>query len=304
MSRPLRIEFPGAIYHVTSRGDRREPIFEGDADREALLGVVAQAMGRFDAQMLAYCLMGNHYHFVLHTRQANLSALMRHINGVYTQSFNRRHGKVGHLFQGRFKAILVDRDAYLLQVCRYVELNPVRAQMVAAPGDWPWSSYLAHVDASMPPPWLDTAGLHAHLLGREAKSAADRRRAAARYATLVAAGRDEALWDSALRQQIFLGDDDFVARMLARAEPSRAQAVDVPRLQRTAQQSIKRSLDQWLKECATREQALWNAYTRSGLRMTEMARQMGLSVSRVSRLIAAEEARQQAASTAGRAAHG
>ncbi len=109
----------------------------------------------------------------------------------------------------------------------------------------------------------------------------------------MAAGRDEALWDSALRQQIFLGDDDFVARMLALAEPSRAQAVDVPRAQRTEQRRIKRSLDQWLKECPTREQALWSAYTRSGLRMTEMARVMGLSVSRVSRLIGAEEARQQ-----------
>ncbi|WP_218244941.1 transposase [Pseudomonas sp. 09C 129] len=96
MTRPLRIEFPGVVCHVTSRGDRREPIFVDDADREALLAVVAQGMLRFDAQVLAYCLMGNHYHFVLHTRQANLSRLMRHINGVYTQVFNRRHGKVGH----------------------------------------------------------------------------------------------------------------------------------------------------------------------------------------------------------------
>jgi len=135
MSRPLRIEFPGAIYHVTSRGDRREPIFEDDSDRAALLGVLEEGMQRFDAQVLAYYLMGNHYHSVLHTRRANLSRLMRHLNGVYTQAYNRRHGKVGHLFQGRFKAILVDRDAYLLEVCRYVELNPVRSRMVAGPGD-------------------------------------------------------------------------------------------------------------------------------------------------------------------------
>ena len=134
MSRPLRIEFPGAIYHVTSRGDRREPIFEDDTDRAALLGVVEEGMRRYDEQMLAYCLMGNHYHFVLHTRQANLSRLMRHLNGVYTQAYNHRHRKVGHMFQGRFKAILVDRDAYLLEVCRYVELNPVRTLMVTGPG--------------------------------------------------------------------------------------------------------------------------------------------------------------------------
>ena len=126
MARPLRIEFPGAVYHVTARGDRREDIFVDDKDRQALLAVVAQASSRFDAQALAYCLMDNHYHFVLHTRQANLSLLMRHINGVYTQAYNRRHGQVGHLFQGRFKSILVDRDAYLLEVVRYVDLNPVR----------------------------------------------------------------------------------------------------------------------------------------------------------------------------------
>ncbi len=97
MSRPLRIEFAGALYHVTSRGDRRESIFVDDEDQRALLSVVAQGLERFDAQMLAYCLMGNHYHFVLHTRSAYLSALMRHINGVYSQRFNRRHGLVGHL---------------------------------------------------------------------------------------------------------------------------------------------------------------------------------------------------------------
>ena len=137
MSRPLRIEFPGAIYHVTSRGDRREPIFDDDQDREAFLDVVGTALERFDACALAYCLMGNHYHLVLHTRSANLSRLMRQINGVYTQTYNRRHRKVGHLFQGRFKAILVDENAYLLEVCRYVDLNPVRARMVPHPADCP-----------------------------------------------------------------------------------------------------------------------------------------------------------------------
>lgn len=139
MSRPLRIEFPGAVYHVTSRGDRREAIFEDDVDRTALLDVLALALDRFEACALAWCLMGNHYHFVIHTRQANLSLLMRHINGVYTQRFNKRHNKVGHLFQGRFKAVLVDKDSYLLEVCRYVDLNPVRAGMVDEPSDWPWS---------------------------------------------------------------------------------------------------------------------------------------------------------------------
>ena len=135
MSRPLRIEFPGAVYHPTSRGDRREPIFVDNDDRQALLSIVAHALDRFDAVALAYCLMGNHFHFVLHTRAANLSRLMRHINGVYTQACNRRHGLVGHLFQGRFKAVLVHTESHLLEVCRYVDLNPVRVRMVREPGD-------------------------------------------------------------------------------------------------------------------------------------------------------------------------
>lgn len=98
MSRPLRIEFPGATYHVTSRGDRREAIFSDDDDRMRLLEVLASAAERFEAVVLAFCLMGNHYHLVLHTHRPNLSQVMRHINGVYTQAFNRRHGKVGHVF--------------------------------------------------------------------------------------------------------------------------------------------------------------------------------------------------------------
>ncbi len=285
MARPLRIEFPGAIYHVTSRGDRRESIFVDDADRSTLLGVVAQGMERFDAQMLAYCLMGNHYHFVVHTRQANLSLVMRHINGVYTQAFNRCHGKVGHLFQGRFKAILVDRDAYLLEVCRYVELNPVRARIVEAAGAWPWSSYRAHVGQAPSPSWLDTSGLHGYLLGREPSGAADHRRAARQYANLVTAALETPLWDTALRQQIYLGDEAFVERMQSRATPSRIAAREVPKPQR----SKARPLQHWLDACASREEALRQAYTDGGFSMTAMAKELGLSVSRVSRLIGRAE---------------
>ena len=288
MARPLRIEFPGAVYHVTSRGDRREDIFTDDEDRHGLLEVVAQALSRFDAEALAYCLMSNHYHFVLHTRQANLSLLMRHINGVYTQAFNRRHDKVGHLFQGRFKAILVDRDAYLLEVCRYVDLNPVRARMVRKPGAWAWSSYRAHVGQMAAPDWLDTQGLHGYLLGRPVRTAADRRRAANRYARLVASVPDASLWDCALRQQIYLGDEAFVERMQALAEPRNSTDDDIPKIQRRK----SRTLAQWMESCENREEALYNAYTQSAMTMSAIARELGLSISRVSRLIArAEEAK-------------
>ncbi len=291
MARPLRIEFPGAVYHVTARGDRHEDIFVDDEDRLALLDIAAQALSRFDARMLAYCLMGNHYHFVLHTRQANLSLLMRHINGVYTQAYNRRHRKVGHLFQGRYKAILVDRDAYLLEVCRYVDLNPVRARIVRKPRSWAWSSYRAHTGEAPAPEWLDTPGLQACLLGRPAKSPAERHRAAARYARLVVQAKDIRLWDGALRQQIYLGDEAFVERMQARAEPKNSTDPDIPRVQRQK----ARTLAQWLAYCENREEALYQAHTAGAMSMTAIARELGLSVSRVSRLIArAEQAKDKA----------
>ena len=281
MARPLRIEFPGAVYHVTSRGDRREPIFEDDQDRLIFLGIVSQSLSRFDGQMLAYCLMGNHYHFVLHTRKANLSSLMRQINGVYTQAFNRRHDKVGHLFQGRFKAILVDRDAYLLEVCRYVELNPVRAGTTRKPHIWPWSSYRAHVGLEPAPEWLDVDGLHGYVLGRPVRSAPERQRAGQTYARLVASAGNVRLWDDGLQQQIYLGDDNFVERMQALADPHNSTDRDIPRIQR----SKVRTLKHWLCACQTREEALYRAHTESGISMTQIANEIGLSISRVSRLI-------------------
>ena len=119
MTRPLRIDFPGAVYHVTSRGNRRAAIFEDDTDASLFLKVLGEALQRFNAQALAYCLMTNHYHLVIVTPQGGLSLLMRQINGVYSQTYNRRHGVTGHLLQGRFKAILVDHDAYLTELCRY-----------------------------------------------------------------------------------------------------------------------------------------------------------------------------------------
>lgn len=133
--------------------------------------------------------MDNHYHFVLHTRQPNLSLLMRHINGVYTQRFNRRHGKVGHLFQGRFKAILVDRDTYLLEVCRYVELNRVRAQLVGRPAQLPWCSYHALTGLRPAPDWLDVQVVWVYLLGCDVVDEETRNQAAQAYAALVQAGQ-------------------------------------------------------------------------------------------------------------------
>ena len=173
MARRPRILFPGAVYHVTARGDRQEPIFVDDVDRRKLLGVVSDGMQRFGAHAYAFCLMGNHYHFVVCTPQANLPLLMRHVNGVYTQAHNRRHGRVGHVFQGRFKAELVDTDAYLLQACRYVELNPVRAGLCADASLWRWSSCRPLLGLAPAPPWLDVQTVLARLIGQDPASGPD-----------------------------------------------------------------------------------------------------------------------------------
>jgi len=206
MSRPLRIEFPGALYHVTARGNRREAIYEDDGDRRLFLKILGDVVETFNWQCHAYCLMTDHYHLVIETPDGNLAKGMRQLNGVYTQAINRRHGRSGHVFQGRYAAILVDADAHLLELARYVVLNPVRAGLVDAPKAWRWSSYLATTGKAKPPPWLAAEDLLAHF-------ASERAAAVRRYRRFVAQGIGaDSLWTK-LNRQMFLGDDDFVARM-------------------------------------------------------------------------------------------
>jgi len=145
MARPLRLEFAGALYHVTARGDGREDIYRAEGTRRLFLDVLGGVYRRFHWVVHAYCLMTNHYHLLVETPDANLSKGMRELNGVYTQRFNRTYDRAGHVFQGRYKAILVQKEAYLLELARYVVRNPVRARMVRAPGEWPWSSYRAMI---------------------------------------------------------------------------------------------------------------------------------------------------------------
>jgi putative transposase len=133
MARPLRIEYPGAVYHVTSRGNDRKAIFRGDSDRSNFLDTLDQVIHRYHWLCHAYCLMDNHYHLLIETPDGNLSLGMRQLNGVFTQWFNRRYKRTGHLFQGRFKAVLIQKDSHLLEACRYIVLNPVRAKAVDDP---------------------------------------------------------------------------------------------------------------------------------------------------------------------------
>jgi len=303
MVRPLRIEYPGAVYHITSRGDRREPIAKDDEDRALFLETVGQAVHRFDARVWAYCLMGNHYHLVLHTRKANLSRLMRQINGVYTQSFNRRHALSGHLFQGRFKAILVDSDSYLLEVCRYVDLNPVRARMVKRPEAYVWSSYRALAGLAGRPDWLDAQLVYDQIApGKSAE------RAAAKYAEFVAQGKGVQLWDEHLRQQIYLGDDDFIMRMQkiagidhtrgesderGRPLPVRArQKANVSKIHTSAPvrgRDLKRYAAKKAIGKYQRNQNIADAFHHGGHSQTAIALAFGVSTSTVSRVVIAFE---------------
>jgi putative transposase len=281
MSRPLRIEFPNAVYHVTTKGNRAEPIFVDDMDRQQLLALWAMALKRFDACALAWCLMDNHYHLVLVTRHANLSTLMRQINGTYTQAFNRRHGKAGHLFQGRFKAILVDRDKHLLDVCGYVELNPVRTGNCQEPQDWVWSSHAELIGLRPARAWLDTATVWGRALGYPIQGTGDQLLAIRRYSEFVAKSRGFPLWISHLRQQVYLGDESFVSRM---QEVAHHQMPDKSSAARS-QTSQPQTLAQWLDRCGQRDQAIFYAHTKSLINLSTIARELGLSTSRVSRIV-------------------
>jgi len=154
MSRPLRIEYPGAWYHVMNRGRRRENIFLSRNDYQIFLQVLQEASDAWNLKVSAYCLMSSHYHLLVHTPEGNLSRCMRHINGIYTQRFNRRHNNDGQLFRGRYKAVLIDADSYLLEVLRYIHRNPLQAGIVDNLKDYEWSSHHGYVSRAKKWDWL------------------------------------------------------------------------------------------------------------------------------------------------------
>ena len=179
MARPLRLQAPGLTYHVVSRGVGRMAIYLDDGDRTEFLELLGDAVARYQLTCHAYCLMSNHYHVLLTTRGPNLSSAVKLVNGTYGQWWNRRRGRVGHVFQGRFWSQIVQDESYLLTVSRYIVLNPVRAGLAATPGDWRWSSYPATSGTTPVPPFLTTSWV-LDRFGREPE-------ARRRYATFVAA---------------------------------------------------------------------------------------------------------------------
>jgi putative transposase len=221
MARALRIEFPGALYHVTSRGNEQRRIFYSNADREAFLGFLASAVRRFGWSVTAWVLMTNHYHLVIQTPEPNLSRGMHWLNGTYAGWFNHRHNRAGHLFQGRFKAVLVDKDTYFTDVIRYVALNPVRAGMVDKAESYRWSSYRATAGLETAPAWLDTAAV---LDAFDHDPGA----AKAQYCDFVSTPKtDEQLWDR-LINGMYLGTDEWAKQMRSLVE-SRPRSTDHPK---------------------------------------------------------------------------
>ena len=274
MARPIRLEYAGAIYHVTSRGDRREDIYDSDADRECFIKTLGDVCKRFNWVCHAYSLMSNHYHLLIETPDANLSKGMRQLNGVYTQAYNRANGRVGHVFQGRYKAIMVEKQGYLLELARYIVLNPVRASMVRSVSQWRWSSYRATTGQVLNPGWLNTDWLLASFSKRKSQ-------AVKLYKAFVAEGKGQPSPWLQLRNQVYLGSDDFVAQLNALIDGDK-ELSEIPSSQRRA---VPKALSLYKENASSRNAAIVEAYLSGGYRLKEVGDYFGLHYSTVSGIV-------------------
>lgn len=281
MSRPLRIEYPGAFYHVTSRGNARAAIFLDDDDRTAFLNVLSEVIRHSGWLCHAYCLMDNHYHLLIETPNGNLARGMRQLNGIYTQRFNRRHNRVGHIFQGRYKAIIVERDNYLLELSRYIVLNPFRAGTAKEISSYRWSSYRAMSGLDAAPDWLNIAWI----LGQFGQDVDSQQR----FAEFVEEGKHRSSPWLELKGQILLGTDNFVSQLKPRLKmmiPER----EIPREQLLPQRPDMELLfsKTVLADKQSRNDSIRHAYLEYGCTMKDIARQTGLHHSTVSKIIKGE----------------
>ena len=279
MARPLRIEYAGAVYHITTRGNAREPIYRDDDDRLSFLAVLESVVKRYGWLCHAYCLMDNHYHLVIETPRPNLSRGMRQLNGVYTQKYNRAHQTVGHVFQGRYKAVLVQREAHLLELCRYVVLNPVRANAVSRPDRWKWSSYGATALSKTPPPFLFTDWV-LQQFGRRRSTAQKA------YRAFVREGIGAAPVWSGLVGQIALGTEEFAAQCRNRLG-KREELAEVPVAQR---QLGRTSLSDIFGGGAVnagelRDELAYRACVEHEYRLKDVADHLGIHYTTVSRAV-------------------
>lgn len=279
MARPLRIEFPGAIYHVTSRGNARQDIYLNDGDRRLFLDVLSATVEKYNWVCHAYCLMGNHYHLLLETPDPNLSLGMRQLNGVYTQRFNRSHDRVGHVFQGRFKAILVEKQSHLLELCRYIVLNPVAVHVVSNPADYVWSSYRYTAKPVKSPDFLFSDWV----LGQ---FSSHKREARKHYQDFVSEGiriESEKPWKN-LTGQIILGGESFVAEM-QELLGEKQEIKEVPKAQRYPGRPSLENLfsGQKVADRKKRNSTIQKAHYSYGYTLKEIGDYLGVHYTTVSR---------------------
>tara|TARA_R110002072_G_scaffold1901_4_gene15784 strand:+ start:6989 stop:7837 length:849 start_codon:yes stop_codon:yes gene_type:complete len=278
MSRPLRIEYSGAVYHLTSRGNARSNIYLTDTDRIEFLKLLSHTCERYNWHAYAFCLMGNHYHLVIETAEANLSRGMRHLNGVYTQTFNRAHQRVGHLFQGRYKAILVEKESYLLEVIRYVLLNPVRANMTKTAGQYQWSSYRAMIDKAITPGWLAKDWVLGHY-GKRLSAAQEN------FIQFVREGKKQSpLWEN-LRQQLYLGDEQFVYSL----QSKQALDKDLSEVSKVQRKRSSKPLSYYENKHNYRNDAIYAAYKNGTYSQKEIAVYFEMHYSTISKIIKKHE---------------
>jgi putative transposase len=282
MARPIRIEFPGALYHITSRGNARQSIFEHFNDKKQFLSVLDQVVVRYHWLCHAYCLMDNHYHLLIETSEPTLSVGMRQLNGVYTQAYNRKYQKVGHLFQGRFKSILVEKETYLLELCRYIVLNPVRAKMVTHPRYYTWSSFKATSGIINPPSFLSTNWILEQFHKRTPQKAQEK------YRLFVSEGINQSSPWEKLKSQCLLGSDRFIAKVKSQMQ-GKEKAVEIPKQQRIFGRP---SLGELFKEKelskSKRNEKIKTAIITHGYSQAELSDYLGLHYSTISRLLKME----------------
>lgn len=212
MARKPRLHLPGGLYHVIWRGNEQRDVFFDDEDRDRFYGLLSEGVARFGYRVHGFCLMSNHVHLAVQAGNDALSGPLQNLSFRYTQAINRKYGRVGHLFHGRYKAVLVDHDAYLLELVRYIHLNPVRARLVKDPADYPWSGHRVYL-GKLALSWLTTESV----LGQLADSLSVARR---RYARFVADGMSQGhrpdLYAGSEDSRV-VGDERFVERLQRRA---------------------------------------------------------------------------------------
>ncbi|MGL5906297.1 MAG: REP-associated tyrosine transposase [Shewanella sp.] len=274
MSRPLRLEFAGALYHITARGNERKAIYFEEGDFELYLDILDAVCSQRNWIIHAYCLMDNHYHLLLETPDGNLSKGMRQLNGVFTQAMNKKHHRVGHIFQGRYKAILVDKEVYLLELCRYIVLNPLRAKMVDKLEDWPWSSWSFTIGKNKSPDWLATDAILS-CFGNDRVSAINA------YIRFVEDGLNRCVWND-LKHQIYLGDEEFVKKHQELQDLLVGDLSEIPLKQRRL---VPKALSEYQQIFTTRDEAIIQSYRSGGYTLKQIGEYFGIHYSLVSRIV-------------------